>query len=407
MTKPLVGLGTLEGIFSSIFSGKTSSSSFETSSVLFFSASCLEFGLRRAQGPDGAMSASRYSYLGGFNGTSNVLAGKTFGIAIRGTHAHAFVSAFDGPEQLKSHALGDCENFWDLVLQIREKMPYRASNTGELASFVAYAQAFPGNFNALVDTYDSLKSGIPNFLAVAVGLHRLGYRAKGIRLDSGDLAFLSVRAREMFAEIGNIFDIDLSYLVIVASNDINESVLAALEEQGHSIDSFGIGTNLVTCQAQPALGMVYKLVQINGKPVIKISNEVNKVTIPGKKRVYRLIGKTGVALCDVMVAPHEELPTVGKKFLVRHPFIDQKRALVTPSYVLELLRPVFIGSEGRVAAEPSLNEIRQYVRDQLTLIRSDVKRSLNPAEYKVSVTSELFTLMHDLWLEKVAVPELI
>jgi nicotinate phosphoribosyltransferase len=302
--------------------------------------------------------------------------------------------------------LGPCEDFWGLVSSKRAMLQYPSSNIGELAAFVAFAQAFPHDFNALVDTYDSIKSGIPNFLAVAVALHELGYRAKGIRLDSGDLAFLSVKAREMFSEAGKEFGIDLSYLQIVASNDINESVLASLDEQGHSIDVFGIGTNLVTCQAQPALGMVYKLVEINGKPVIKLSNEYNKVTIPGKKHVFRLIGMEGVALCDVMVMDNEDPPVVGKRLQCRHPYIDRKRANVTPSYVIELLRPVFIGPENRVAPEPSLKEMRDHVRDQLTLIRNDHKRALNPTEYKVSVTNELFTFMHGLWLEKVAVAEL-
>jgi len=366
----------------------------------------LEFGLRRAQGPDGAMSASRYSYMGGFDGTSNVMAARKFGIDVRGTHAHSFISAYEGPEHLKSRVLGTCSDFWSLAFEMRNKLKYPSSNVGELAAFVAYAQAFPHDFNVLVDTYDTIKSGIPNFLAVAIALHELGYRAKGIRLDSGDLAFLSVKAREMFADASKEFDIDLTYLQIVASNDINESVLAALDEQGHSIDVFGIGTNLVTCQAQPALGMVYKLVEINGKPVIKLSNEYNKVTIPGKKHVFRLIGQEGVALCDVMVADNERPPVVGQQLICRHPYIDRKRAKVTPSYVIELLRPVFIGPENRVAPEPSLKEMREHVRDQLTLIRNDHKRALNPTEYKVSVTDKLFTFMHDLWLEKVAVAEL-
>ncbi|HYE75320.1 MAG TPA: nicotinate phosphoribosyltransferase, partial [Blastocatellia bacterium] len=366
----------------------------------------LEFGLRRAQGPDGAMSASRYAYMGGFDATSNVAAAQAFGIDVKGTHAHSFVSAYEGPEQLQDLSLGDCADFWALVTEKRAKLRYPSSNIGELAAFVALAQAFPHDFNALVDTYDSIKSGIPNFLAVAVALHELGYRARGIRLDSGDLAFLSVKAREMFADASKDFGVDLSYLQIVASNDINESVLASLDEQGHSIDTFGIGTNLVTCQAQPALGMVYKLVEINGKPAIKLSNEFHKVTIPGKKHVFRLIGMEGVALCDVMVADHEDPPVVGKRLLCRHPYIDRKRANVTPSYVIELLRPVFIGPEKRVAPEPTLKEMRDHVRDQLTLIRNDHKRALNPTEYKVSITTELFTFMHNLWLEKVAVPDL-
>jgi nicotinate phosphoribosyltransferase len=288
----------------------------------------------------------------------------------------------------------------------RKQLKQTSTNLGELAAFVAYAQAFPNGLLALVDTYDTLKSGVPNFICVALALLEIGYRPVGIRLDSGDLAYLSVKSRELFNEAGRQFDHDLGFLQIVASNDINESVLASLEEQGHSVDSFGIGTNLVTCQAQPALGMVYKLVEISGRPVIKLSNEFNKVTIPGKKNLFRLIGVEGVALCDVMVGAYESAPVVGKRLLVRHPYIERKRAVVTPSFVLEMLRPVWIGRERRCAPTPELDLVRSHIKDQLRLIRGDHKRALNPTEYKVSVTNDLFNFMHELWLEKVAVAEL-
>ena len=353
------------------------------------------------------MSASRYSYMGGFDGTSNVAAAKEFDIELRGTHAHAFVSAFSGPEDLQSRSLGSCEDFWELVYEKRNILKYTSTNIGELAAFVAYAQAFPNGSLALVDTYDTLKSGVPNFLCVTLALNDLGYKALGIRLDSGDLAYLSLKSREMFAEAAKMFNVDLSHLQIVASNDINESVLLSLDEQGHSIDSFGIGTNLVTCQSQPALGMVYKLVEINGKPAIKLSNELSKVTIPGKKNAFRLIGTEGVALCDVMVGSNEAPPQVGKRLMCRHPYIERKRAFVTPSFVMELLRPVWIGSEKRVAPTPTLGQVREFVKDQLKLIRSDHKRSLNPTEYKVSLTNDLFNFMHELWLEKCSIADLM
>jgi nicotinate phosphoribosyltransferase len=364
----------------------------------------LEFGLRRAQGPDGAMSASRYSYVGGFDATSNVEAAQLFGIDVRGTHAHAFVSAFEGPENLKTRVLGSCEDFWSLVMEKRTRLRYLSSNIGELAAFVAYAQAFPNAFLALVDTYDTLKSGVPNFIAVALALTEVGFKPLGIRLDSGDLAYLSTQSRELFLDAAKEFNVDLSHLQILASNDINESVLNALDDQGHSIDAFGIGTNLVTCQAQPALGMVYKLVEINGRPTIKLSQDLSKVTIPGSKKVYRLIGSEGVAICDVMVSSLEPPPVVGKRLLCRHPYIERKRANVTPSYVISLLEPVWI--KGVAAPMPTLPEIRQFVKDQLQLIRPDHKRFLNPTEYKVSITNELFNFMHEMWLSVVAVPDL-
>lgn len=370
----------------------------------------LEFGLRRAQGPDGAVSASRYSYMGGFDGSSNVLACQLFDIAVRGTHAHSYISSFNGKEDLNTRALGECEDFYGLALDnmefLHKELKIGRPNDGELAAFVSYAQAFPDKFNALVDTYDTLKSGVINFLAVAAALGTLGKPALGVRLDSGDLAFLSLECRKLFAKAGELFKMDFGYLQIMASNDINEGVLASLAEQGHSIDVFGIGTNLVTCQSQPALGMVFKLVEIKGKPVIKLSNESNKVTIPGKKQVYRLMGVEGHALCDLMVSSKEPAPVQGQKIKIHHPTIEHKRAYVTPSFVMELLRPVFIGPEKLIAHEPSLGDVRQFVKDQLSLIRSDHKRALNPSEYKVSVTNELFTITKNLWADQIPIPEL-
>jgi nicotinate phosphoribosyltransferase len=154
-------------------------------------------------------------------------------------------------------------------------------NKGELAAFTAFALSFPTNFLALVDTYNVLKSGVPNFCAVALALHDLGYQARGVRLDSGDLAYLSLQVRAFFKRVGAEFKVDcFERTTIVASNDINEDILHSLNSQGHSIDSFGIGTHLVTCQKQPALGCVFKLVEVNGQPCIKLSEDVSKATFP-------------------------------------------------------------------------------------------------------------------------------
>ena len=234
----------------------------------------LEFGLRRAQGPDGGLSASKYCYLGGFDGTSNVLAGKLYGIPVKGTHAHAYVSSYECLEDLTIRNLtdrktGEVRPFADLCLKYLEELgPIlrilpNETNRGELAAFISYAIAFPTNFLALVDTYDVLKSGLPNFLAVARALHECSYQAVGLRLDSGDLAYLSLEVRARFVETAKRFNLQyFEHFTIVASNDINEDTLVSLEKQGHAIDSFGIGTHLVTCQKQPALGCVFKLVEV-------------------------------------------------------------------------------------------------------------------------------------------------
>ena len=166
----------------------------------------------------------------------------------------------------------------DLVLEYRSKLNGGSStNEGELAAFIAYAAAYPSGFLALVDTYDTLNSGIPNMVAVSLALNDLGYKAVGIRLDSGDLAYLSKESRKYFKAIAEQFNVPyFENFTIVASNDINEAVIHALKEQGHEIDAFGIGTHLVTCKRQPALGCVYKLVAIDGKPRIKVSQSHSK-----------------------------------------------------------------------------------------------------------------------------------
>ena len=161
-------------------------------------ATVLEFGLRRAQGPDGAMSASRYSFMGGCDATSNVAAGKDFGVPIRGTHAHSMVCAYTSLEDLSSRMLGD-KDIVALALKYREELNYHLPSKGEMAAFIAFAQAFPKNLLCLVDTYDTLNSGVPNYICVALALLECGYEPKGIRLDSGDLAYLSKEARKMLA----------------------------------------------------------------------------------------------------------------------------------------------------------------------------------------------------------------
>eukprot|EP00116_Pleurobrachia_bachei_P005033 sb/3465295/ len=243
----------------------------------------LEFGLRRAQGPDGGISASRYCYIGGFDGTSNVLAAKMFNIPCKGTNAHSFITSFTSLSELDK--VEKCVNgsnitlaeFTRSCLQYKDRvcklLKVNADQTieGELASFIAYALTFPKAFLVLVDSYDVFNSGVPNFIAVALALQDLKFTALGVRIDSGDLAYQSLEIRKAFELIS--FSIEgcefLPKCTIVGSNDICEETIASLNQQGHSLDALGVGTHLVTCKSQPALGCVFKLTKVNGVNRIK------------------------------------------------------------------------------------------------------------------------------------------
>ncbi|TVU14505.1 hypothetical protein EJB05_37979 [Eragrostis curvula] len=360
----------------------------------------LEFGLRRAQGPDGAISASKYCFMGGFDATSNVLAGNLFGIPLRGTHSHAFVSSFmsldDIPDKTLKSKDGSrvCNDFVSLVKEWLQKIQvadslsgaFGETNQSELAAFASYALAFPSNFLALVDTYD----------------------ASGIRLDSGDLAYLSIEARKVFCAIEKDFNVPgFGKMIITASNDLNEETIDALNKQGHEVDAFGIGTYLVTCYSQAALGCVFKLVEINSKPRIKLSEDVAKVSIPCKKRCFRLYGKEGYPLVDIMIRESEPSPKAGERILCRHPFIESKRAYVVPQHVEELLQCYWPGKSNKPRAElPSLEKIRSRCMQQLEKLRPDHIRRLNPTPYKVSVSAKLYDFIHYLWLNEAPVGEL-
>ncbi|XP_042505047.1 nicotinate phosphoribosyltransferase 1-like [Macadamia integrifolia] len=382
----------------------------------------LEFGLRRAQGPDGGISASKYCYMGGFDATSNVAAGRLFGIPLRGTHSHAFVSSFMSLDEIvdKSIRSSDgssiCEDFVSLVqtwlskIQVTHSLHgiFGETNQSELAAFISYALAFPTSFLALVDTYDVMKSGIPNFCAVALALADLGYKAVGIRLDSGDLAYLSSVSRKFFCAIEKEFEVPgFGKMSITASNDLNEETLDALNKQGHEVDAFGIGTYLVTCYAQAALGCVFKLVEINNQPRIKLSEDVSKVSIPCKKRCYRLYGKEGYPLVDIMTGENEPPPKAAERILCRHPFNESKRAYVVPQQVEELLSCYWPGGSGKTREElPPLKKIRDRCMRQLDQMRPDHMRRLNPTPYKVSVSAKLYDFIHFLWLNEAPVGEL-
>jgi nicotinate phosphoribosyltransferase len=374
--------------------------------------SLLEFGLRRAQGPDGGLSASYYSYLGGFDATSNVKAGELFGLPVAGTHAHAFVESFTGLDEVAGRRLApagapggrdgpEAADFTARVLVWRRKLGFTGSNDSELAAFTAYAAAFPERFVALVDTYSTLESGVPNFLCVAAALLELGWQPRGIRLDSGDLAYLSLEAKRLFRAAAAASGLPLDQCTVTASNDINETILHALRQQPHGIDKFGIGTNLVTCESQPAFGGVYKLVEIDGHPRVKLSENIVKVTIPGSKLAWRLLGQDGRALADLLCLADEPAPKVGEPVLCRSPFDRHKKVNVIPARVQPLLPCVWDGRRLQPSRTPA--EIRAGLIDDLqTHLRPDQLRPENPTGYKVSLSDRLFTMMHEL-IEKESV----
>lgn len=231
---------------------------------------------------------------------------------------------------------------------------------------------------------------------MALALNDIGYKAIGIRIDSGDLAYLSNVARHYFVEISTSYNIPwFAELMIMASNDINEDTILSLNEQGHKINCFGIGTHLVTCQRQPALGCVFKMVELNGEPRIKLSQDVGKVTMPGRKDAYRLYSESGHALIDLLQRSIETPPEKDKKVLCRHPFEESKRAYVIPSDVENLHRVYW--KDGEICGSlPNLDEIRERVKTSLTTLRPDIKRNLNPTPYKVC----FIFLSQIFWLDK-------
>jgi len=382
-------------------------------------AELLEFGLRRAQGPNGGLTASKYCYIGGFDATSNLLAGKLFGIPVKGTQAHSFICSFSSAADIKVRDLvskksGETVNVFELS---REKLKELVSaldwgialseiSEGELAAFCAYAIAFPNSFLALIDTYDVLRSGVINFCAVALVLYELGYRAAGVRIDSGDLSYLSKEIREIFKRVAEYYNLEwFSSLTIVASNDINEETIMSLNEQEHEINAFGVGTHLVTCQKQPALGCVYKLVAISGQPKIKLSQEVVKITIPGRKKCFRLFSKDGRSLLDLLTLEEEPNPEPNRQILCRHPFEESRRAFACPVRV-EPLHRLYWDCGVMTQNLPTLLEMKQRVQKSLGELRQDHRRSLNPTPYKVSVTEKLYQFLHSIWLQNAPIGQL-
>ena len=310
----------------------------------------IEFGLRRAQGPDGALAASRAAYIGGCAATSNVLAGRLFGIPVKGTHAHSWVMAFDD----------------------------------EPAAFAAYAAAMPNNCVFLVDTYDTLR-GVRRAIEAGRRLREHGHKMIGIRLDSGDLAYLSTQARRMLDEAG------FSDAAILASNDLDEHVIESLKQQGAAIVVWGVGTRLVTAHGDSALGGIYKLSAVRApgeqwRLKIKLSEQAAKTSVPGILNIRRF--KLGSFAGD-MIFNEDSPPPAGANREIIDPLNPFRRKTISADATFEdLLTPVFRRGE-LVYKQPALLEIRENTRAQLASLHPGIRRLLNPHEYPVGLELSL------------------
>ncbi|NWW05425.1 PNCB phosphoribosyltransferase, partial [Oreocharis arfaki] len=394
----------------------------------------MEMGLRRAQGPDGALSASKYSYIGGFDCTSNILAGKLYGIPVRGTIAHSFVMSFASleevqPRELPPRAGGDPVDLAALAVSWLQRVcdllqtPPGKAKQGELAAFVSYAVTFPCDFQGLLDTYCVRRSGLPNFCAVALALHQLGYQAIGVRLDSGDLAQQSKEIRRVFRACGAHFQVPwFGSIPIAVSNDISEQSLEEFKKEGSEIDMIGIGTNLVTCPLQPSLGCVYKLVEVNGSPCLKLTEDEEKMTIPGMKTIYRLYDAAGESgdpsqspggmscsitaflmvllaghpFMDLMALEEEPSPSAGQELGIRVLGQLGETTKVIPSTVEPLHRTYF--RDGQLCEPlPSLPEVRTHAQVSLNLLSPAHRRLHEPQPYPVRPALPTFPLGNATW----------
>ncbi|MGN0774540.1 MAG: nicotinate phosphoribosyltransferase [Candidatus Ventricola sp.] len=315
----------------------------------------LEFGLRRAQGPDAGIYGARASIIGGCQATSNVLTGQLFGVPVGGTHAHSWVMSFED----------------------------------ELTAFRAYADVFPDNCLLLVDTYDTLGSGVPNAITVFKELRARGKEPVGIRLDSGDLAFLSRQARVMLDEAG------FPNAKIFASGDLDEEVIWDLKAQSAAIDVWGVGTRMITSMDNPALGGVYKLSaeEVDGTfvPRIKISENPAKITNPGVKQLYRFYDRrSGKALADLIALAEEDFSS-GEPLEIFDPENTWKRMTLCDYRMRQLMVPIFENGE-LVYQSPSLSEIAAYAKQEMETFWDEYKRLNRPHRYKVDLSQKLYDL---------------
>ena len=324
----------------------------------------MEFGLRRAQGPDAGTYGARAAVIGGCIGTSNVLAGQLYDIPVKGTHAHSWIMSF--PD--------------------------------EYTAFKTYAEMYPNACILLVDTYDTLKSGVPNAIRVFTEMREAGVELKnyGIRLDSGDLAYLSKKARKMLDEAG------FTNAVISASNDLDEFLIDSLKAQGAAITSWGVGTHLITSKDWPSFGGVYKLAAIMNKegkfiPKIKLSENTEKVTNPGNKTIYRVYEKeTGKIRAD-LICLVDDVMDETQPLLLFDPIEPWKKTIMQPgTYSLrEMLVPLFKNGEC-VYESPKVMDIRAYCKEELETLWEETKRLVNPHQMHVDLSPRLYDIKIEL-----------
>ncbi len=312
----------------------------------------VDFGMRRAQG-FAAIAGSKASYIGGAAGTSNTYAARIFSIPPVGTHAHSWIQSFNS----------------------------------EYEAFKKYADTYPENTTLLVDTYDTLKSGIPNAIKIAKYLEKKGFKLKAIRLDSGDLAYFSKKARKMLDENG------LNYVKIVVSNQLDEHIIDSLLDQNAPIDIFGVGTKLITSYSQPALDGVYKLSEIDGRPTLKFSENTEKINLPGNKKVVRYLNGNNEFFIDGVILTDED---EGKISLLRHPSIPFKKTEITDNLKPEKVFYKIVENGKLVYTFPSLKEVRDFSLSRFEQLPSEFKRFVNPHIYRVGLSNKLYTLRHNL-----------
>lgn len=379
-----------------------------------------EFGLRRAQGASAGLIASLSAYIGGFDATSNLDAHEEFGIPTCGTMDHTSILVGVAQKQglskdnasdhklLINRLTNKDENFTLRCLEIEEgfinrvvkkkrslEEDQRTRRRSELRAFIKVAVTNTESFLALVDTYDVITSGLVNYCIVALALIEFGHKPLGVRIDSGDLAYLSRSAHSLFKEVAEEYRRDeFNHLQIIVSNEISIKVILSLLGQKHAVTGFGIGTNVVTCGKQPSLGTVFKMVEIDGVSCRKSSTGTGKTMIACKKSSYRLYSADNQALLDLLISDSEPVPLAGHEISCRHPFDPDQKCVIQPARVEPLLH---LWWDGKLIKKlSSIEDIRKRCSNSLTLLREDIKRFVNPTPYKVAVSDELYNQLSKL-----------